>query len=95
MALTIERLDALEDECRRTLNLKQGEAERGHDWVVDSHILNSFQLLELVAVARLGLPVWLEIETGNGSAKERALAQRGGLARLDRLNRLDRSIDQL
>lgn len=73
--LNLNDLDFLTEECRRTLDLKRREAERGHDWVVDSHSISSTRLLELLAYARLGLPVWMEIEKGQGSSTERAVAQ--------------------
>lgn len=54
----MDELERLEEAARRTLALKQREAEKGHDWVVDAHTLTSTKLLELVALARFGWPVW-------------------------------------
>jgi len=54
----LDELDRLHDEARRTLKLKIDNAEKGHDWVVDAHTITSTKLLELVALARLGWPIW-------------------------------------
>lgn len=61
--MDLNQLNRLEDDARRTLRLKEKEAAKGHDWVVDSHSLTSTRLLELVALARLGYPLWKRGET--------------------------------
>ena len=49
----------MEDRALRLLKLKTEQAKKGNDWVLDSHSMSSCQLLELVAIARLGHPVWM------------------------------------
>lgn len=57
--LSIDEIRDLRHKCKRQIELRTKEAERGHDWVVDSHSFNSFQLLQLLALAELGVPVWM------------------------------------
>ena len=61
MALTFEDLERLEDQALRTIRLKTEQAQKGNDWVVDSHPIASHKLLELVALAKLGHPVWMAL----------------------------------
>lgn len=62
-----EDLDRLEQAALSTIELKTKAAREGHDWVVDSHSLTSTNLLELVALARLGYPVWKRAGNKNRS----------------------------
>ncbi len=62
-------LQRLEDAAKRTLHLKQTEAEKGHDWVVDAHSLTSCSLLELVALAKIGWPIWKNSGTDDRNSK--------------------------
>jgi hypothetical protein len=52
--ITTEDLDRLERDALATIKIKTEAAFVGHDHVVDSHSMNSFKLLELVALARRG-----------------------------------------
>ena len=61
--LTEYDIVSLRASANRTIELKRREAEREHDWVVDSHSLSSCQLLELLAVAELGLPILMNQRT--------------------------------
>ena len=53
-----DELERLEGEALKTLRMKTEQAQKGHDWVVDSHSFTSHRLLELVALAKLGWHVW-------------------------------------
>lgn len=55
-------LDRLEQDALRVLKMKTEQAQKGHDWVVDSHSLSSSRLLELVALAKLGYPIWRDMK---------------------------------
>lgn len=55
MSIYPEDLDRMETDAERTLSLKLAAAKEGHDWVVDSHSMGSHKLVEIVALARLGL----------------------------------------
>lgn len=52
--MTKDDLDRLEEAALTCIRIKTENAQKGNDWVVDSHSLTSHRLLELVALARRG-----------------------------------------
>lgn len=64
MALTIERLDDLMRECRESAETKIRAAANGNDHVSDGRFLTNAQLLELCAIAKIGLPFWYRPGSG-------------------------------
>lgn len=62
MALTMQDLNDIHDRCQRDHDMKMRHAMRGNDWVVDGHSLSCTKLAELVALAKLGHPIWMRPE---------------------------------
>lgn len=56
--IDIERIKELRSAALKTIELKTKEAANTHDWVVDAHILTSWELLELLRFAELGIKTW-------------------------------------
>lgn len=75
MALTMQDLNDIHDRCQRDHDMKMRHAMRGNDWVVDSHSLSCTKLAELVALAKLGHPIWMRPESQPNSPMAQLVAQ--------------------